>query len=373
MKDNPLKKLETLGQALWLDCMTKDMFKGGKLKGLIEEDGLRGITSNLSIYEKAISESHIYDIDIRDLTLKKRDAKAIYETLSRRDTQNAADAFRSVYEKTDCKDGYVSLEVNPHLAYDTNRTIEEARRLWAALKRPNILIKIPATTEGLPAIKQLISEGINVNATLLFGLPSYRQVIRAYIAGITDRIDQGKTVKNIVSVASFFLNRIDSEIDPIEENFTALGGEQAFFALSIRGEVAISSAKVAYKIYKKTIESEFFVKMADKGAAPQRLVWAGTNPKNSDYKNIKYFEALVGPDTINTINLKTLQDYRKHGNPTAKLEADLGQAYWVLSELPEIGINIDLITERLEKEALNKSVKSFDKLMKSITKKSLEK
>jgi len=373
MKDNPLKKLETLGQSLWLNSMTKDMLKSGKLQGLIEEDGLRGITSNPSIFEKAISESHIYDIDIRDLTLKKRDVKAIYETLSHRDTQNAADAFRSLYEKTDCKDGYVSLEVNPHLAYDTIGTIEEARRLWAALNRPNILIKIPATSEGLPAIKQLISEGINVNANLIFGLPRYRQVIGAYIAGITDRIDQGKPIENRASVASFFLNRIDSEIDPMEDNFTALGGEQAFFALSIRGEVAISSAKVAYKIYKKTFESELFVKMAEKGATPQRLVWAGTNPKNSDYKDTKYFEALVGPDTINTTNLKTLQDYRKHGNPTATLEVDLGQAYWVLSELPEIGIDIDKITEKLEKDAIEKSVKSFDKLMKSISKKSLEK
>lgn len=373
MKDNPLKKLETLGQALWLNCITKDMFKSGKLKGLIEEDGLRGITSNPSIFEKVISGSHIYDIDIRDLTLKKRDAKAIYETLSQRDIQNAADDFMSIYEKTDCKDGYVSQEINPYLAYDTIGTIEEARRLWAALNRPNILIKIPATTEGLPAIKQLIIEGINVDATLLFGLPRYRQVIRAYIAGIAERLDQGKPVKNIVSVASFFLNRIDSEIDPIEENFTALGGEQSFFALSIRGQVAISSAKVAYKIYMKTFESEQFAKLANKGAVPQRLRWAYTKPKNPDYNHIKYIEALIGPDTINTINHETLQDYQKHGHPAATLEADLGQAYWVLSELPEIGINIDRITEKLEKEGVEKSIKSFDKLMKSISKKSLEK
>jgi transaldolase len=373
MEDNPLKKVETLGQALWLDSLTKDMFKSGKLKELIEEDGLRGITSNASIFEKAISESHIYDIDIRDLTLKKRDAKAIYETLSLRDIQNAADEFRSIYEKTNCKDGYVSHGINPHLAYDTNGTIEEARRLWAALNRPNILIKIPATTEGLPAIKQLISEGINVDANLLFGLPRYRQVIRAYIAGLTARIDQGKPVKNIASVASFFLDRIDAEIDPIEDNFTALGGEQAFFALSVRGQVAISSTKVAYKIYMKTFESEQFAKLADKGALPQRLRWAYTKPKNPDYNHIKYIEALIGPETINTINPETLQDYRKHGDPAATLETDLGQAYWVLSELPEIGINIDIITERLEKEGIEKSIKSFDKLLKSISKKSLEK
>ena len=196
MKDNPLKKLGMLGQSIWLDYIRRDLITGGELRRLIEEDGLRGMTSNPSIFEKAIAESHIYDEDIRTMALKGKDVKAIYEALSQRDVQGAADEFRSVYEKTDGKDGYVSLEVNPHLAHDTKGTIEEARRLWAALNRPNVFIKVPATAEGLPAIQQLISEGINVNVTLLFGLPRYRQVAEAYIAGIEARLFQGKPVES---------------------------------------------------------------------------------------------------------------------------------------------------------------------------------
>jgi transaldolase len=327
------------------------------------------MTSNPSIFEKAIAESNIYDQDIRDLGLRGKDVNTIYEIISQRDVQNAADEFRIVYEKTDGADGYVSLEVNPHLAHNTKGTIEEAHRLWAALDRPNVLIKVPATSEGLPAIRQLISEGINVNVTLLFGLPQYRQVTEAYIAGIRDRIGQGKPVKNIVSVASFFLSRIDAVIDPKEEDFVASSGEKAHFATKIRGQVAISSAKAAYKIYKDIFESEQFVKLADKGASPQRLLWASTKPKNPDYSDIKYIEALIGPNTINTIPLETLEAYRDHGNPFPQLAADLERASWVLSELSEVGIDIKNITEKLENDGVEKFIKSFDKLMEALTKK----
>jgi transaldolase len=373
MKNNPLIELEALGQSIWLDYIRNDIFKSGMLRRLIEEDGLRGITSNPSLFEKAISESHIYDLDIRTLAFRKKDTKEIYETLSQRDIQKAADEFRPLYEKTDGKDGYVSLEVNPHLAYNTQGTIEEARRLWAALNRPNVFIKVPATTAGLPAIRQLISEGINVNVTLLFGLPRYRQVIKAYKAGIAARIEQGKPVKNVVSVASFFLSRIDSVIDPLEADFVASGGEQAHFATRIRGQVAISSAKIAYKIYKQAFEGKHFIELANKGASPQRLLWASTKPKNSDYSDIKYVEALIGPDTINTLTLETIEAYRKHGNPISSLEANLTQANWVFSELPEVGININRINRRLEKDGVEKFITSFDKLMESIAKKSSEK
>jgi transaldolase len=328
------------------------------------------MTSNPSIFEKAKAESHIYDKVIHDLALREKDAKAIYKAISQEDVQNAADEFRSVYDKTDGADGYVSLEVNPHLAHDTKGTIEEARRLWAALDRPNVLIKVPATSEGLSAIRQLISEGINVNVTLLFGLPRYRQVAEAYISGIKDRIGQGKLVKNIVSVASFFLSRIDAMIDPKEEDFIASSGEKAHFATKIRGQVAISSAKAAYKIYKEIFESEQFVKLAHKGASPQRLLWASTKPKNPDYSDIKYIEALIGPNTVNTIPLETLEAYRDHGNPSAQLEADLKQASWVLSELSEVGIDIKNITEKLESDGVEKFIKSFDKLLEAVTKKS---
>jgi transaldolase len=373
MKENPLKALEKLGQSIWLDYIRRDLIISGELRRLIGEDGLKGMTSNPSIFEKAIAESEIYDKDIHDLAKKKKNAKTIYETLSQRDVQNAAEEFRSVYDKTDGKDGYVSIEVNPHLAHDTKGTIEEARRLWATLKRPNILIKVPATTEGLPAIRQLISEGINVNVTLLFGLPRYRQVIKAYIAGLEARADQGKPLKHIASVASFFLSRIDALIDPKEEEFVALGGEQAHFATKIRGQVAISSAKVAYQIYKETIESEQFIKLARKGASPQRLLWASTSPKNPDYSDIKYVEALIGADTINTIPLETLEAYRDHGDPSSRLEVDLEQASWVMSELSEVGIDIKKITKTLEKDGVKKFIKSFDKLMDALSKKSAEK
>ena len=363
MKENPLIALEKLGQSIWLDYIRRDLIISGELRRLITEDGLRGMTSNPSIFEEAIAESGTYDKDIHDLAKKKKDAKTVYETLIQRDVQNAAEEFRSVYDKTNGKDGYVSIEVNPHLARNTKGTIEEARRLWASLKMPNVLIKVPATTQGLPAIRQLISEGINVNVTLLFGLPRYRQVIEAYIAGLEERADQGKPLKPIASVASFFLSRIDAVIDPKEGEFVALGGEQAHFATKIRGQVAISSAKVAYQIYKETIESDQFVKLIRKGATPQRLLWASTSTKDPDYSDIKYVEALIGADTINTLPFKTLEAYRDHGEPASRLEDDLEQASWVLSELSEVGIDIATITKTLENDGVKKFVKSFDKLM----------
>jgi transaldolase len=364
MEYNPLLKLGTLGQSIWLDYIRCDLIASGELRRMIEEDGLRGMTSNPSIFEKAIAESHLYDQDIRDLALKKKDVKAIYEAISQQDVKNAADEFRNVYVKTDGKDGYVSLEVNPRLAYDTLGTIEEARHLWSELHRPNVLIKVPATTEGLPAIRQLISEGINVNVTLLFGLPRYKQVIKMYIAGIKARIDQGKPVKNIVSVASFFLSRIDAVIDPKEEDFVASGGEKDHFATKIRGQVAISSAKIAYKIYKETFESEQFYKL---NAFPQRLLWASTSPKNPDYSDIKYVEAVIGPDTINTIPLEILEAYRNHGDPSLRLESNIEQASWVMSELLEVGIDIKKITKKLENDGVKSFIKAFDQIYKAIS------
>jgi transaldolase len=371
MKDNPFIKLGALGQSIWLDFIRNDMIVSGELRELIEEDGLRGLTSNPSVFEKAITESHIYDRDIRDLALEKKNAEGIYETLSQRDIQKAADEFRRLYEMTNGKDGYVSLEINPHLAYDTSGTIEEARRLWTALDRPNVFIEVPATDQGLPAIQQLISEGINVNATLIFGLPRYKQVINSYISGITARMDQGNPLRNVTSVASFFLSRKDSVIDPIEEEFVALGGEQAHFATNIRGQVAISSAKVAYQIYKQTFESEQFGKLAEKGAMPQRLMWASTSHEIPESGDIRYIETLIGPGTINAITPEMLTLYRKHGKPAPRLEDDLERAHWVLSELLEVGIDIKKIISKLEDDGIAEYIKSFDKLMDYIAKKSL--
>jgi len=370
MINNPLKRLGTLGQSIWLDYIRKDLIASGELRNMIENDGLAGMTSNPSIFEKAIAESTLYDKDIHELVLQIKDVNTIYETISQKDVRNAADEFRAVYDKTNGKDGYVSLEVNPHLAYDTNGTIKEASRLWSAINRPNIFIKVPATLEGLPAIRHLISEGINVNVTLIFGLPRYREVAAAYIAGIKDRIYQGKPVNQIASVASFFLSRIDAVIDPKDQEFAALGGEQAHFATHIRGQVAISSAKIAYQIYKDIFEDEDFEKLAQKGASPQRLLWASTSPKDPSYSDIKYVEALIGSNTVNTVPPETLEAYRDHGDPQLLLETKLDKAAWVMSELAEIGIDIHSITAKLEKEGVEKFITSFDKLIENITIKS---
>jgi transaldolase len=372
MKENLLKKLETLGQSIWIDYIRRELIVSGELRRLVEKDGLRGLTSNPSIFEKAIAESHIYDYDIHNLSLQKKDVKAIYETLSQLDVQNAADEFRNLYEKTDGKNGYVSLEVNPHLAHDTKGTIEEARRLWKALNRPNVLIKVPATSDCLPAIKQLISEGINVNVTLLFGLPRYRQVTEAYIAGLEARAAQGIPIKKIASVASFFLSRIDSLMDPLVEKFLEQGGEKTEIAKKVHGQIAIASAKAAYQIYKEIFDSDRFKKLTDKGALVQRLLWASTSTKNPDYSDIKYIESLIGPDTVNTVPLKTIDAYRDHGDPKSRLEQDIEEANWVIARLPELGINIDKFTQQLEDEGIKKFDESFDKLMESLTKKSSE-
>ena len=276
MSGNPLKRLGTLGQSIWLDYIRRDLIAGGELRRLIEEDGLRGMTSNPSIFEKAITGSHDYDGDIRALALEGKGIQAIYEVLSVCDVQGAADEFRPLYDKTDGKDGYVSLEVNPHLAHDTKGTIDEARRLWATLNRPNVFIKVPATAEGLPAIQQLIGEGISVNVTLLFGLPRYRQVAEAYIAGIEARAAQGKAVNHVASVASFFVSRIDGLVDPLLEKLAVRGGESAELAKKVHGQVAISSAKVAYQIYKEIFGHDRFKRLAGNGARVQRLLWAST-------------------------------------------------------------------------------------------------
>ncbi len=370
MKNNPLKQLGTLGQSIWLDYIRRDLMASGRLQRLIEDDGLRGMTSNPSIFEKAIAESHDYDDDIKGLAVKGDGAKAIYENLSQQDVQSAADEFRSLYDNADGADGYVSLEVNPHLAHDTKGTIEEARRLWAALSRPNVLIKVPATVEGLPAIQQLISEGISVNVTLLFGLPRYRQVAEAYIAGIQSRVAQGKPAKHIASVASFFVSRIDALVDPILEKTIAKGGKEVDLAKKARGQVAIASAKMAYQIYKEIFGSDRFMELAAQGARVQRLLWASTSTKNPAYSDVKYVEALIGPHTVNTAPMETLDAYRDHGDPKARLEQEIDESHSVLERLPELGINIDDVTRQLEEEGVKKFNEPFDKLMETLAQRS---
>ncbi|HKL96438.1 MAG TPA: transaldolase [Paludibacteraceae bacterium] len=361
MKNNPLKKLEALGQAIWFDYIRCDLMTSGELQRLIDEDGLRGITSNPSIFQKAIAESNLYDSDIAGEALAGKDSTAIYEAISQRDVQQAADMFKSVYEKTNAKDGYVSLEVNPHLAHDTKGTIDEARLLWKNLNRPNVLIKVPATLEGVPAIRQLISEGININVTLIFSVARYKAVLDAYIGGISDRLKLGKPIKNIASVASFFLSRIDAVVDPLLEKLAPVTSQK------LRGQVAVSSAKQAYQIYQEAFENREFLKL---GAAPQRLLWASTSPKDPTYSDIKYVEALIGSNTVNTVPPETLAAYRDHGNPALLLETDVEKATQVLSELPKIGINLNAITDKLENDGVASFKQAYDKLIDAIKTKS---
>jgi len=366
MNSNPVKQLEALGQSIWLDYIRRDLIAGGGLRRLIDEDGLRGVTSNPAIFEKAIVDSHDYDADIRAMALKGLGAKEIYESLSQSDVRSAADEFKVLYETTDGGDGYVSLEVNPHLAHDTNGTIQEARRLWNALNRPNVFIKVPATAEGLPAIKYLIAEGINVNATLIFGVPRYRQVAEAYIGGIEARVAQGKPVKHVASVASFFVSRIDALADSLLEPFVLRGGKEAALAHDLRGYVAIASAKMAYQSYKELFGSIRFNGLVDAGARVQRLLWASTGNKNPDYADVKYVEALIGAETVNTVPVQALDAYRDHGEPKARLESGVDEAAVTLSRLRALGIGIDGLAQQLEDEGAAKFGQLFDKLMESL-------
>ncbi|MFB3925409.1 MAG: bifunctional transaldolase/phosoglucose isomerase [Syntrophales bacterium] len=368
MKTNPILKLSTLGQSIWLDFLRRNLISSGELRKLIEEDGLRGVTSNPTIFEKAIAGSHDYDDDIRVLALEGKTEDEIYTRLSVEDIQNACDQFRPVYDGTDGKDGFVSLEVSPHLARDTAGTIADARRLRAAVDRPNVMIKIPATIEGLPAIRQLISEGVNVNITLLFGLPRYRDVVEAYLCGLEDRLGRGGSLERLASVASFFLSRIDVLVDPLLEKVIAAGGPESELASRCRGRTAIASAKIAYQIYKEIFGSARFRRLEEQGACRQRLLWASTGTKNPAYSDTMYVEPLIGPETVNTVPLETLNAYRDHGNPEPRLEDTVSEARDIIASLARLGIDIDKVTQQLEDEGIRKFNEPFDRLMESIKK-----
>ena len=366
MDKNPLKRLEEFGQSLWLDYIRRGLILGGGLTRMIVEDGLKGMTSNPAIFEKAVLDSRDYEVDIKEMSLNGMSPKTVFEELSLYDVRLAADEFRPVYDRTLGKDGFVSLEVNPHLAHDTAGTVEEARRLWGALDRPNVFIKVPATDEGVPAIKQLTAEGINVNITLLFGLPRYRQAAQAYIGGLEERLGHGLEIRNISSVASFFLSRIDTLVDPELNKLIALGNSKGALARLIKGQVAIACAKTAYQIFREMFGSEKFIRLTAFGARPQRVLWASTGTKNPQYSDVKYVEPLIGPDTVNTMPLDTMQAYREHGDPKPRLELDTKQAQWVLEQLPELGVDIDRVTKRLEDEGVEKFNKPYDKIVAAI-------
>jgi transaldolase/glucose-6-phosphate isomerase len=368
MNGNPLLKLHTYGQSIWLDFLRRSLYTSGELQQMIHEDGLRGMTSNPAIFDKSIAGSHDYDEAISALALEGRGAREIYETLTVEDVQHAADVFRPVYDESDGRDGFVSLEVSPHLAHDTDATIEQARQLWAKLDRPNVMIKVPATAEGLPAIQQLISEGINVNVTLLFGLPRYRKVVDAYIGGLEARVKQGEPLARVASVASFFLSRIDVLVDPKLEKLMQQGDPKAEIAEELHGQVAIASAKVAYQIFDEIFGGERFQALVSQGARPQRLLWASTSTKDPAYSDVKYVEALIGPQTVNTVPMETLNAYRDHGDPAPRLEEGADRARRDLERLPEVDIDLDQVTQQLEDEGVQKFIDPFDDLMDTLEK-----
>ena len=369
MKSNPLLDLQNLGQSIWMDFIRRKMITSGELRQLIEEDGISGVTSNPSIFEKAIIESHDYDEAIRTLTLEGKTADEIYQILMVEDIQMVADLLRPTFDQTGRRDGFVSLEVSPRLAHDTTGTIEEACQLWSLVDRPNVMIKVPATHEGLPAIRQLIGEGINVNINLLFGLPRYREVADAYITGLETLVAKGRELRQVASVASFFLSRIDVLLDPQFEKMKLAGRLQADSAALLHGQVAIASAKVVYQMYQVIFGSDRFKKLANKGASPQRLLWASTSTKNPTDSDIKYVEPLIGPDTINTLPVETLAAYRDHGHPELSLDQNVSRAYRILNHLSFVGINLNTATQQLEQEGIEKFVVALEQLMVSLKEK----
>jgi transaldolase len=366
MKNNPLFKIQTYGQSIWQDFISRGVIRTGALRRRIEQEGLRGVTSNPAIFNEAIGGSSDYDDEIRELARQGKSAAQIYEILTVQDVGDAADLLRPLYDDSEGRHGFVSLEVNPHLARNIDGTLSEARHLWQTVSRPNVMIKVPATLEGLTCIEQLLRDGINVNVTLLFGLPRYRKVAQAYIAGLEARAQQGESLKHVASVASFFLSRIDVLVDPILEQHMQTGGPAADTAAKLRGQVAIASAKQAYQVYKEIFAGEDFSRLADKGARTQRVLWASTSTKNPDYPDVKYVEALIGPDTVNTLPQETLDAYRDHGRPAPRLEEEISEAEWVLRTLPELGIDIDRITEQLEEEGIEKFNKPYDSLIQTL-------
>ena len=361
--NNPLKQIPEMGQSIWLDYIRRGFLLNGDLKALIDNDALRGVTSNPAIFEEAIAHSDDYKETIMQLAGTSLTNKQIFLNLAIEDVRTAADIFKGVYDATAGLDGYVSLEVSPDIALDTQATISEALSLWKELDRPNVMIKIPATFEGLAAIKKSISEGLNINVTLLFGLQRYREVSEAYIEGLEDRVKTGKPVDHIYSVASFFLSRIDTMVDPMLEKIITQGGQQADLAKTLLGKAAIASAKMAYQIYKELFFSERFNALREKGANPQRLLWASTGTKNKAYSDVKYIEALIGPDTVNTVPQDTLKAYRDHGKPAIRIEQDIADAASAMKDLEKVGLSIDSITKTLVDEGIEKFLKPFQSLM----------
>lgn len=365
---NPLKSLEKYDQSFWLDYIRHDLLADHELTGLIERDGLKGMTSNPAIFEKAIHGDPDYQNFVRGLRHEGLDAKSIYELLAIRDIRGAAHRLNPVYAVTDRRDGYVSLEVSPHLAYDTEGTILEARRLWQTVGYDNLMIKVPATVEGIPAMEQLIAEGINVNATLIFSRKRYQQVAEAYLSGLEQLAARGGNIGRVASVASFFVSRIDNEIDALltaRLKQTARNDEQALLE-SLLGKVAIANAKLAYQHYRNLIASDRWRALDNLGARPQRLLWASTGVKNPAYRDVMYVEELIGTDTVNTMPPATTDAFRDHGRPRPSLEEDLVGARRIIAGLGQWDISLEQATDRLLDQGVRLFEDAFDALLDAV-------
>jgi transaldolase/glucose-6-phosphate isomerase len=366
---DPLHDVRALGQSLWFDNIHRTFIRSGGLKKLIEEDGIQGVTSNPAIFEKAILETGGYDADIARLAqVPGLDAVGLYERLAVKDIQDACDVLRGVYEDTQARDGYVSLEVSPVAAHDTEATILEARRLWGAIGRDNAMIKIPATAAGIPAIEACVAEGININVTLLFSLEKYERVAEAFLSGVERLAASGRELGRVASVASFFVSRIDSWVDPLLDakvRATTDDAERARVA-GLLGKVAIANAKLAHQRYKALFSSARWKKLASGGARTQRLLWASTRTKNPAYPDVYYVESLIGPDTVNTLPPATLKAFRDHGRAALTLEQDVDEAKATMSALAEAGISMSAVTDAVLSEAVRLFVEPFQRLVSAV-------
>jgi transaldolase / glucose-6-phosphate isomerase len=368
---NPLKALLDYGQSMWLDYIRRDLFTSGKLKQMIANDGLRGMTSNPAIFEKAIADSSLYDDMLKALASRKDlDATGRFEQLAIRDIQDAADTLRSVYQESNFRDGYVSLEVSPYLARKTQETMDEARRLWKAVDRENVMIKIPGTAEGIPAMRQLIGEGININVTLLFAQEVYEKVAESYVAGLEDLAKRGGNLKKMAGVASFFISRIDSLVDSMlnDRLKQANDGSQQALLSSLLGKVAIANGKLTYQRYQRIFSGPRWEALAAKGAQTQRVLWASTSTKNPKYRDVIYVEELIGPDTVNTMPPATIDAFRDHGQLRNSLTEDLPGAQKVMDDLARAGISIKAVTDQLTDDGVKLFADAFDKLLAAVEK-----
>ena len=366
--NNPLLQLKTHGQSVWFDNIDRAQLISGQFKRLLDEDGVVGVTANPTIFQKSISQGHAYDEQITQLIKEGKSTNEIYEALVMRDICTVADILRPIYDRTNRQDGFVSLEVSPDLAHDTGSTLSEVRRFWKTVDRPNLMIKIPATPEGIPAIQQALTEGININITLIFSLDNYRQVADAYLSALEERNAEGKNISHIASVASFFVSRVDTLVDRVLEDrikATSDSAEQQKLK-SLEGKAAIANARLVYQEFKRIFGTPRFESLKHSGAHVQRPLWASTSTKNPAYRDVLYAEELIGPDTVDTMPLETIENFRDHGRVSRTIENNIPQAKAELAALEEVGIHYDQVTQQLQDEGVQKFADSFHELFKGI-------